>query len=529
MEKDVSFIDIKDVFISYKSEDYDVARSVRVYLENLAFKVWMAPEDIPGSSNYAQAIPIGIENCKVFVLILTEKVQTLKWVLRELKRAIEEEKVIVPFMVEECKLNDEFAFMLQGINIIHAYEDMRAALNRLQVMISMQPGIRRLHPVAKKILDNARKNKTMLPDTGPDFYALGIIGEKEQIEYCIENFNKVDMKNPATSMKDKTNAFRLIRWAAGKDDPEAMFLYGKLMVDGLVPTRGGSFKYMGRKYLYEAALEGHEKARKCLDNNCEIEYLKQFVFDKPMPAPAPLRDNDNWRISLKHTRKDMPVSAQLEFNGSINILRLKVRVNASAVEKNSEDEKEFRAVVTAGFQQWEMACSVFGNQTLLVHVDVEFTEDEKTSVCIRPMLAYGQKMKLLPLVTDLTETLAQARAEGRHSVTIFNKKKWSLSGGKTIYLDNSTSDIFDNETIMKAIKYEFGHILGLGDIKNIPKGTYMDLDPYYIDDGVYDLVMCGKDGIISNNDIEMVLLALSEDKLQEYCGENVSKALGRGN
>ena len=159
MEKDVSFIDIKDVFISYKSEDYDVARSVRGYLERLAFKVWMAPEDIPGSSNYAEAIPIGIENCKVFVLILTEKVQTSKWVLRELKRALEEEKVIVPFMVEECKLNDEFAFLLQGINIIHAYEDMRAALNRLQVLISVQPGIRRLHPVAKKILDNARKNK----------------------------------------------------------------------------------------------------------------------------------------------------------------------------------------------------------------------------------------------------------------------------------------------------------------------------------------------------------------------------------
>ena len=43
------------------------------WLEALAFKVWMAPEDIPGVSNYAEAIPKGIENCKVLVLILSER------------------------------------------------------------------------------------------------------------------------------------------------------------------------------------------------------------------------------------------------------------------------------------------------------------------------------------------------------------------------------------------------------------------------------------------------------------------------
>ena len=45
--------------------------------------------------------------------------------------------------------------------------------------------------------------------------------------------------------------------------------------------------------------------------------------------------------------------------------------------------------------------------------------------------------------------------------------------------------------------------------------------------------MCNGRGVISNNDIEMVVLALSENKMQYYLedshGNKPSKALGKGN
>ena len=50
-----------------------------------------------------------------------------------------------------------------------------------------------------------------------------------------------------------------------------------------------------------------------------------------------------------------------------------------------------------------------------------------------------------------------------------------------------------------------------------------------MNNGVYNLVMCGREGMISDNDIEMVILALVTGEKQEYQGEKVSKALGRDN
>jgi len=64
--------------------------------------------------------------------------------------------------------------------------------------------------------------------------------------------------------------------------------------------------------------------------------------------------------------------------------------------------------------------------------------------------------------------------------------------------------------------------------------------PVYTDDGEivsnknYNLVMSDHHGIISNNDIEMVVLAFSNDEVQLFQEDprhkgTISKALGRGN
>ena len=58
------------VFISYKSEDYQQADWLRSVLEQNGISCWMAPASIPGGSNYAKEIPRAIENCRVFVLVL---------------------------------------------------------------------------------------------------------------------------------------------------------------------------------------------------------------------------------------------------------------------------------------------------------------------------------------------------------------------------------------------------------------------------------------------------------------------------
>ncbi len=119
------------VFISYSTKDLHQAETVRNVLENNAIPCWMAPRDIPGGSNYTKEIPIAIRGCQVFVLILSANSQSSPWVLKELDSAVNAGKVILPFMLEECQLSDEFNFLLTGAQRYSAYQKKAEALEAL--------------------------------------------------------------------------------------------------------------------------------------------------------------------------------------------------------------------------------------------------------------------------------------------------------------------------------------------------------------------------------------------------------------
>lgn len=122
---------MKEVFISYSTVDLDNAETVRNVLEKNGLSCWMAPRDIPGGSNYTKEIPIAIRNCKVFVLILSKNAQGSQWVLKELDSAVNCGKVILPFMLEDCILNDEFNFLLTGAQRYAAYQKKAEAMETL--------------------------------------------------------------------------------------------------------------------------------------------------------------------------------------------------------------------------------------------------------------------------------------------------------------------------------------------------------------------------------------------------------------
>ena len=120
-----------DVFISYKSDEFDEANWVKTTLETNGISCWMAPMSITGGSSYAVEIPQAIRTAKVFVLILSEKCQLSKWVPRELDQAINENKTILPFMLENCPLKDDFNFYLSNVQRYAAYENKVAAAEKM--------------------------------------------------------------------------------------------------------------------------------------------------------------------------------------------------------------------------------------------------------------------------------------------------------------------------------------------------------------------------------------------------------------
>jgi len=98
----------------------------------------MALRDLPAGSNHSKEVPAAIRNCQVFVLILSRNAQASPWVLKELDSAVSNGKVVLPFMLEEFELNDEFNFLLTGAQRYSAYqkkaEVMETFISRIRAL-----------------------------------------------------------------------------------------------------------------------------------------------------------------------------------------------------------------------------------------------------------------------------------------------------------------------------------------------------------------------------------------------------------
>lgn len=146
----------QDVFISYKSEEFQEADWVRQQLESGGISCWMAPNSITGGASYATEIPQAIRSCRVFVLILSRRAQLSQWVPKELDQAINCGKIIMPFMLENCPLEDDFSFYLSNVQRYPAYEGREAAMQRMLREIRTLLGCDRAEPPAEAKKEPAR-------------------------------------------------------------------------------------------------------------------------------------------------------------------------------------------------------------------------------------------------------------------------------------------------------------------------------------------------------------------------------------
>ena len=133
---------MQEVFISYKSEEASKAYAIKSVLEKNNISCWMAPESIPDGSDYTHEIPVAIRNCKVFLVLISKISQTSIWVKNEVDTAVNSNKVVIPYMLEECELTDEFNFLLTGRQRVDAYhkkeEKLRRLVKRIQIELAAE-------------------------------------------------------------------------------------------------------------------------------------------------------------------------------------------------------------------------------------------------------------------------------------------------------------------------------------------------------------------------------------------------------
>ena len=106
-------MEVFPVFISYSRKDIELVSPIRASIEEaVGCKCWMDLKAIEsGSKRFTKDIICGINNCKVFLFMLTENSQRSEFALRELDFADKKGKHVVIVNVNDSPLTDEFQFL----------------------------------------------------------------------------------------------------------------------------------------------------------------------------------------------------------------------------------------------------------------------------------------------------------------------------------------------------------------------------------------------------------------------------------
>lgn len=144
------------VFISYSSQNQQVADSFRQLLIEEGIACWMAPYDIPAGSRYAYVINDALENCTCLVLLLTNASQSSQFVEREIERAITYKKPIIPLQMEDLELNSGFKFYIGSSQIIEVPEIRRDSSAVNQAISGVRNFLSPL-PTSHQVMGHTRK------------------------------------------------------------------------------------------------------------------------------------------------------------------------------------------------------------------------------------------------------------------------------------------------------------------------------------------------------------------------------------
>lgn len=105
------------IFISYSSKNISYAQECKKVFEAQGISCWMAPDSIPPGKDFAEEITSALmsENCKGFLILLSEDSQNSRHVRREIGIADENSLPIFPVLLEGISLNETYRYLLTNV------------------------------------------------------------------------------------------------------------------------------------------------------------------------------------------------------------------------------------------------------------------------------------------------------------------------------------------------------------------------------------------------------------------------------
>jgi len=110
-----------DVFISYSSKNKLTADAICHVIEEKGIKCWIAPRDVASGEDWPAQISQAVSECKMILLVFSDHVNKSKHVKREINIACDEDKIIIPFKIDDSIMDGNMKYYLSNKHWIDAY------------------------------------------------------------------------------------------------------------------------------------------------------------------------------------------------------------------------------------------------------------------------------------------------------------------------------------------------------------------------------------------------------------------------
>ena len=141
------------------------------YLEEKGIRCWVAPRDIQGGTEYAEAIIMGIRNCKIMVVLFNKNANDSIYVKNEVERAFNYKSILIPFKLDQTIPSATLELFLGSVHSLDAakgnpedcfdllYQNCVRVLGKKERVIEEKPVISSDEKKINRNIENATDNK----------------------------------------------------------------------------------------------------------------------------------------------------------------------------------------------------------------------------------------------------------------------------------------------------------------------------------------------------------------------------------